>query len=368
MLRNGKTHRATQIVTLICLLLVLRQITAFAATSTTCSRVSLKQALPQWISSAAYIESQNRIGVVDPLRNKLLIVSPLGQSILFDEKDFGVSEKELTPAILSATNNGFLLSMIDQRLWRLDQNLNRIGLEDLDKTSKSGGVIVTTYDFVVVGGDILSVGAVKTKEGYRFGFFRAPLNEPNQFTMLKDVPSVNYYTIGNRYMAGLKGKEYGVLMTPHPSILEFSTTGVSRVLNVIPDTYQALPFKTQPTGPSSDELLYKEVEGRHMPAGLYAQNGLLYLLTRDPGEGGRTEWRLWSIDPSQPKPHASAPIKLPTNANHLTVVNTAKNWFIFERGAVQSAGNQVIGSMLVIPNSLISTNAVPSTCPPQRQK
>jgi hypothetical protein len=359
---NETIRKSTRVILLSCAAVVLLSSMAVAA-APACSRVSLKQALPQWISSAAYLGSQDRIGLVDPLRNKVLLVSPSdGESREFEATDWGLPERELTPAILNATPGGFVLSLIDQRLLKLDRDLNRVALDDFNRPAKSGGSIVTTYDFVVTGEDILGVGALKTNQGYRFGFFRAPLAEPYQFVVLKDVPSVLHYTIGNRYVVGLEGKKYGVLMTPQPVILEFSANGLSRTLDLIPEGYQALPLKTQPTGPTSDEALYKEIEGLRMPAGLYAENGLLYLLTREPGQGGATVWRLWPIDPAQSRP-ATLSIKLPTGANHLTVVSTAKNWYVFERGAAQSTGNQSILSMLVIPNRQIRSGAVPATCP-----
>ena len=99
-----------------------------------------------------------------------------------------------------------------------------------------------------------------------------------------------------------------------------------------------------------------------IPVGLYGRNGLLYLLTREPKTGGGTGtlWQLFPIDPERSE--VLAPIALPTNINHLTIVDSPGDWYIFEKGAVEPAGRQLIASMLVIPNSIIRSHSVPAQC------
>ncbi|HEY0553426.1 MAG TPA: hypothetical protein VGG20_04115, partial [Thermoanaerobaculia bacterium] len=220
------------------------------------------------------------------------------------------------------------------------------------------------YDELRVGDHFLGVGALKmAPKKFQFGFFRSPAADASRAALIKDVPSIDYYVVGNHHIAGLNNRDFALLMSPHPLILELSPTGHSRTLDVIPHEFRVLPLKSPATGPRSDEAMYREIEGLSIPVGLYGQDqdDVLYLLTRQAGPQGDTIWRLFQIDVD--KGHVvGSPMVLPTHAHHLTAVNTAENWYFFERGVVSAAGNQAIPSMMVISNASIKARRLPVEC------
>lgn len=334
-----------------------------------CSRLSLKQAQPLWISSTAFLDSLGKIAIVDPLRNNLLLVSPEdGESVPYGGAELGISSNEMVPAIVNPTSEGFDLAMVDRRTFSFDRDLKVVNIQDLVKASASpGGTILGVYDSVLTGDHFFSVGAFRNSAGkFRLGFFRGSRSDPAKLQILGDIPSASYYILGHQYLASMGGNDYAVLMSEHPVILEYARNGRKRVLDVIPEKpYNVPKLKTVPTGPRSDEPMYREIEGLSIPVGLYAQDGLLYLLTRKPGQGRGTIWQLLQIDPRRGKVIGS-PMLLPTIANHLTIAESAKEWFVFEKGAVQPAGNQQITTVLVIPSSGIKSRSIPGACQSQQ--
>jgi hypothetical protein len=331
--------------------------------SSGCAQVHISEPQPLWISSATFVDSLGKVAIVDSLRSDILLIDPRAGRAQSFKKNLVTPAKEMVPAFLNRTDSGFVLSMVDQRLFWLDKRLNRVGTGDLIKSSAgSHGTIVSAYQSVVSGGDLLAFGAVKTNVGkFRFGFFRVPLKMSSSFEFLRDFDEVDYYLLGHKYLTGLDDQEYVVLMNDKAVISQFLPGGNERVLNLIPEPYRQIPkLQTDTSAPNSEEALFKEIEGLKIPVGLYGQNGLLYLLTREPKGDGGTLWQLFPIRPGLLE--VLDPIQLPTTAHHLTIVNTAHDWYIFEKGAVQAAAKQSINSMLVIPNALIESHAVPKTC------
>lgn len=331
-----------------------------------CTRVLLKTPEPLSINSASYVDSLGKVAVVDRLRNNLVLIDQKGGTQLYNYKKLVGSDKEMAPVYLRPLNQGFWLSMVGDRLYRLDRDLNKLSVEDLTKAGAGAqNSIISTYDSVTAGRHFFSVGAVEATGGkVRIGFFRAPIKMPSRPEFLLDIDDVetDYYLLGHSYLTGLNGDQYAVLMSTNRSvILRFSRDGSQQSLNVMPDRYQRAPeIKNMATGPSSEAAMFKEIEGLTMPVGLFGQNGFLYLLTREPMADGKTRWYLFRIDPEGVQP--TREMKLPTTANHLTVLNTNRNWYIFEEGPVQSLGQQKIGAMLIIPDSAIRALAMPSSC------
>lgn len=332
-----------------------------------CNQLPLSEPQPLWISSATFVEppgSPGKVAVVDPLRSDILLISPRGDSEVFSKKSIDSDEK-MAPAILNRTEEGFVLSTVDQRLYWLDSRLRPT--RPAPSMIKSGNdalkAVVSTYQSVVSGRDLFSFGAVKDSPGkFRFGFFRAPLGAPSDFKFLREFPEVDYYLLGHQYLTGLEGDEYGVLMNDKAVIVQFAADGNERVLDVIPEKYRVIPrLQTDTSIPNSEAAMFKEIEGLTIPVGLYGgSHGLLYLLTREPKSGGGTLWQLFPINPDRSE--VFDPIQLPTTTNHLTIIDSPRDWYVFEKGAVQPPGKQTIGSMLVIPNSMIQNHSVPKKC------
>jgi hypothetical protein len=340
---------------------------SFAASD--CNRLPLRGVLPQWISSAAYVMPLNRIALVDALRNKVLFVDPRGQSQAYGGDDLGVPQAAMTPAIVNSTRDGFEVSMVDQQLYWYNSRFKRLDSQNLAKSSSDsrGNKVMGTYDSILAGDHFFSVGAVRWKGSLRLGFFRVPTANPSKFEFLGEIPGPSYYVLGHQYITALKGRDYALLMSNHPVILEFPRNGPPRTLDIFKSTqygsiYNVPALKTQAVGPSSDEPMYREIEGLSIPIGLYGgRDGFLYLLTRE-SEAGDTTWRLFQINPITGK-IVGEPMTLPTAARHLTAVLGTNSWYFVEKGSVLPAGNQEIRSMLEISNSAISRHAVPSQCP-----
>jgi len=336
-----------------------------ASAGAECMKRSLQGTQPRWISSAAFIASLNKIALVDPLRNELLLVNPQGQSRDYKGADLGVPAAAMTPAIVNSSKEGLELSMVDQQLHWYDSNLKPLRSQNLTKSSASSrGKIMGTYSSILAGDHFFSVGAVRWDGKLHLGFFRVPVADPSSFEFLAEIPAPDYYVLGHQYIASLGGTDYALLMSKHPMILEFPRQGRMRSFEIFPgsDTkFDIEALKSEAAGNSSDQAMYREIEGLSLPAGLYGgKDGFLYLLTREP-ENGATAWQLFQIDPAQRK-IIGEPMRLPTSTNHLSVVVGSASWYFIEKGPVLSSGSQEIKSMLEIKSSDISKHAIPAQC------
>lgn len=329
-----------------------------------CTRVQLTTPQPLAINSVVYAGSLGKIVVVDRLRNNLVLVDRKGGTQLYDPRRIVDSAEEMLPLYLSPMNQGFALSMIDGRLYRLDRKLDKLGVEDLTKAcASSRGSIVSTYDSVTAGSHFFSFGAIQAADGeIHIGFFRAGLETPSRPELLRDVAETDYYLLGHHYLTGLGEDQYAVLMSSSkPVILRFAQDGSQQSLDMIPADYRRAPeIHNMATGPSSEAAMYQEIEGMSLPVGLFGQDGFLYLLTREPESDGKTRWFLFRMDPKGIQP--TRKMALPTTANHLKVLNTSENWYIFEEGPAHGLGERTIASMLIIPNDAIQSLAMPGSC------
>ncbi|MFY9820190.1 MAG: hypothetical protein WAM82_02340 [Thermoanaerobaculia bacterium] len=332
----------------------------------TCTRVGLEKE-PLWISSAAWVASRSIVAIVDPVKNAIFLVAADGKVQLYDQTKLVKPPSEMVPATIDKVEDKFLLQMVDQRLFWLDKNLEPVRQGNLLKESTSAqGRIGSTYDWVAAGDYILGFGSVKSKHGQRFGFYRTPVRALSRIDFLYDFDQVDYYLLGYRYLSSsLRGDGYFVVMDKQASIYRVPSSGSGEVvrLDAFPEKYRSIPpIPTIGTGPNTDELLFKSIEQLTLPVGLYGGgDGLLYLLTREPRAEGGTRWLLHQINPNR-KGEILGQFELPTTTNHLTIVPTEKNWFIFEKGPVVPPSQQRISSMVVIPTPLIYSRAVPATC------
>lgn len=356
------TYRRFRTVGILALILAFASALSAKAQPTGCRRVALTDSRPQWISSATFIDQGSRIALVDPLLHKLLLVNSRGKS---SEAQWDQANGQNEPAFINRALNGYVLSMIDRRLFWLDSRLKPRPMTSLTKRSNgSQGSIESAYDSVSSGDFLYYFGAMRTVQGqFWWGFFRTPLEAPAVLESLFDFKDVDYYLLGHKYLTGLAGDGYAVVMTEKPSIFKFPRTGKQRIaqLKSFPEEYRRAPkLRTASTGSKSQEAPFKEIEGLTIPVGLYGQDGLLYLLTRKPRARGGATWLLHKIDPKSDRVLGQS--QLPTTAKHLTVVNTGDNWYVFEKGSVQPDGSQKIDSMLIIPNSVIKSLKVPEIC------
>lgn len=331
------------------------------ATMLSCKQVPIKGSL-RWISSAVSVDS--KIAVIDPLQNALAVVGRDGSVEAINEKRLVGSSEEMVPALITPKPGGFLLKMVDQRLLLLGQRLGVVERRNLSDVSKSAkGSIKSVYDWTTTGRYLLGVGAVKSDGAYKFGYFRAPINSLEAFEFLDKVENLDLFLIGHNYLAGVGNTGYYVSMADEAAIYEIPALAGAkpRKLSVFPQGYTEVPeIRNVSTGASSDEALYREIQSFKIPVGLYAQGRLLYLLTRERQQDDTTLWLLHQIDPVR-EVILGKPIPLPTKAAHLTVV-PGSTWTFFEKGPVDSLGQQRIASMLLIPAASIESHSVPTVC------
>jgi len=333
-----------------------------------CYRVALQET-PRWISSVTWIVDSSRLLVVDPHRDALLSYDPQGRSTLLRPVQSSGTAKVL-PAMVARTEEGFLLEKVDGHFLGLDGQLRAIRENvPLWKSAAASEHVGSLYQWTVAGDSLVGFGTLtRPDQSFNRGFLRAPLRLDGKAEMLKAFANEDFYLLsGYSYLASLGDEAYFVLMDKRPAIYRAAPgSGVER-LKAFPDEYRIRPdFRTRMTGPKTAPDHYAEVKGFAMPAGLYAQDGLLYLLTRRPDGPGKTAWWLYQIDPQRDV--ILGRVQLPTSADHLTVVPGERNWFVFERGPVVANSSvlqrisQKISSMVVIQSSAIRSLAVSATC------
>lgn len=326
-----------------------------------CNRVTFQEP-PLWLSGATWLENSSQLLIVDPYQNKLIAYDLQGKPTVLPAPRLS-SSGEFMPAKITSTRDGFLLELVDGSLVSLDRKLGVVREDVLPRKSAMGGEHVgALYQWTVAGDQLVAFGTLTKPDGsFRLGLFRAPLRSAGGAEMLKPFQEGNFYLLGY-YLANLGSDVYFVSMDKHPAIYRVSPgKRPLKKLASFPEKYRVRPdLKTPMTGPKSAPARYAELETLSMPAGLYAQDGMLYLLTRTPEGNGKTAWWLHKIDPE--KDAILGQVKLPTTANHLTLVPAGKSWIAIERGPVEPRQQQQIRSMVTIPSSAISSLSVSEAC------
>jgi hypothetical protein len=327
-----------------------------------CSRVALQES-PLWISDATSLgDVTSRLLVVDPYRNKLISYDPQGHATWLPDVQLGGSKE--FPASVAKTETGFLLEATDGHFVSLDDQFHALRQNAPAWKSAAGERVGSLYQWTIAGDKLFGLGTLtKPDRSFQRGFLRAPVGLDGKVELLRAFANEDFYLLsGYSYVASLGDEAYFVSMDKLPAI--YRATPESRdvqKLKAFPDEYRIRPdFQTRMTGPKSAAAHYAELATFTMPAGLYAQDGRLYLLTRRPGGTAKTVWWLYQIDPE--KDVILGRVQLPTTADHLTVVPGERNWLVFERGPVEAIQQQKISSMLVIPSVAIHSLSLPETC------
>lgn len=336
------------------------------ATSSTCFSVPIKEK-PRWISGAVLSENPTRLIVVDPVQNKLFAYSPSGKR---ESPPSPKLRQKFEPTTLSKVGaNEFLLEQADGSLIRINKTLATEGPAFFPQSNKVSGdyEVGSFFQWQPVGGDkgtIVAYGSLIKGDRIDQGFFRVSLRGKQAPEMLTPLKDKALYVLGNPYIATIGDTAYYLAMEKQPAIYRAQSGRPAEKLDALPDSLRNRPdFKTPFTGPTTAEAHFAELETFTVASGLYAQNELLYVLGRRPEGNGRTAWFLYAIDPKQDKiVGPTTGLRLPTTANHLTVVPSDKMWFVIERSRVGARQSQDIGPMLMIPNEAIKAGQLPSFC------
>lgn len=334
-----------------------------AGSSTLCNTLSLSEK-PSWISSAVWVDALQDVAIVDALRSKVLILSPNAEAQPLEDAGLTSSRvRDFFPVGFGKFGTGYFLKLLGSRALALDSSLNVTGELDLAQSvAGTSNGLRSLYQWTVAGNTLVGFGSITAPEapdGFRLGFLTMPLETRDRVSLVFPFASGDHYVLGHQYITTLGPDAYFLLMGSQPRIYRLtlgSKEGTPTPLssNTIPAGFGKTPPITTPmTGPDSAKALFAEIETLAMPVGLYGYDGYLYLLTRQP-EANRvgTIWSLFKIDPKGER--VVARLRLPTSANHVYLVPSPKNWFIFERGKVHDGGQQKIATVVRIPSNWIT--------------
>jgi hypothetical protein len=336
-----------------------------------CYRLDLQDP-PRWItSSAAWDRENQRLLMVDPVKDRVVSYNLLGERGTIANLRF-----DLRPVKIARSDDGFLLELADGSMLSLDRRLavtgQKLAVKLAGEAEKSGADApkISLYQWSSAAPGSFTAFAAVVREKAQYGFFQARGNAGLQLLLPADERQKDFFLLGTPYLASTAGETFFLSMARHPALYRVSDGKAEKLTNALPPQYATRPdFRTpRMTGPRTAVPRFKELETFSIPAGLYAQDGLLYLLAREPAAGGKTTWWLYRIDPAGDG-SVSGRVRLPTNANHLTVIPTPdRGWMLIERGRVgldQSGQYQTqkVGPVVVISNAAIRALSVPASCP-----
>jgi len=246
------------------------------------------------------------------------------------------------------------------RLIWLDEHQQPIREEELTGRRGPSGILRAVYQLTFSSQDEAFVfGDVERTDGsWLRGIIRVPLRPGGELQSVHRIapldPNFDLYRLGNPYLASVGGRAY-FLDLREPVSLNILPVGTEpkRRLVVLSSLARSARI-TQPADleePEATTALYRGLEESTLPAGLYGFKGFLYLLTRRPGQEGKTSWTLTKLDPADGKELYS--ISLPTSAPHLTVIPGEHHWALVEKGPVERWGRQTISIAVFVPTEWI---------------
>lgn len=241
----------------------------------------------------------------------------------------------------------------------------REGFDLLEATRGTGLKNVAVFQWVPLSSEeLLALGDVQVGTGeWKSGLLRVRLGHPPRVELVaelfSDPEELDVYLVGLQYLASLGGRGYFVEMSETPPVLmevrsEEGESAIRRLPIFSKSARGGLPFLR----PYLSELgavnempgVFAELERSFMVSGLYAWEGRLYLLIRQPRRGAEgSTWSLTTVDPESGVTRGR--IDLPTTAAHVTVIPGPESWAVLEKGRVKGFGQQDISTLLLLPSS-----------------
>lgn len=333
-----------------------------------CYRLDLQDP-PKWITSGAAWDSENqRLLMVDPVSDRVVSYNLLG------ERDTIPSlSSQLHPVKIARASDGFLLELADGAMLNLDR---RLAVTDRKFAVKLPPAAAKTSLFQwssSAPNSLTAFAAVsgKVEDETRYGFFGAQGNSGLRLLLPADKHQKDFFLLGYPYIASTAGETFFLSMAKHPALYRVKNGKAEKLIDALPREYAVRPDFSTPkmTGAPSAVARLAELETFSIPAGLYAQDGYLYLLAREPASSGKTTWWLYQIDPAG-SGSVLGRVRLPTNAHHLTVIPTPdRGWMLIERGRAgldsSRPPNQVqtVGPVVVVSNAAIRSLTILASCP-----
>lgn len=317
---------------------------------------------PSWISTIQF----------DDARNEILIADPKTRNLLFYQANTGKMGRVpvgISPVLVTKIQGGFFVES--------DSNVaflapDRSEKKVIPREMFAGGAIQlkSLYsNWITQGPNFVGFGSMRGEgseasgqpaiRGFKLGFVRGTVTAGTQsfenVRLIEENDKNDFYLLGLPYFAANDDGLFYVRMIPgeKPSIKWILPDGTVNSVSVFPEEFGETLQPLKKEGEASDAAhLFGMVASRAMPYGLFGEGHYLYLLTRQPsGEG--TQWLIHRINPATQQ--LAGFIRLPTTAEHLSVVVGKDEWYFVERGSVRAWGDQDISTIIRIPQAWITS-------------
>jgi hypothetical protein len=290
-----------------------------------------------------------KILAVDASLDRLLAYSPDGKGTIVAEP---AGEK---PVLLAASRGRILVELADRRVVSFDAQLgDRKACTFLKNVATPLGLLVWVSQWAAVDDRVVVFGQVG--HGWRSGVFRiSTMDGRHPAELLFRVSSADYYIVGYPYLTSL-GRTAFFLDLDHgvARLFAISPGSAPRELKgaVPPEIREVPPIDVPMAGPADAPALFATLAQLRVATGIYGgPDGSLYLLAREPMPGGDNEWWLFRISPETGLLLGKA--RLPTKAQHLSIVVSSESFYLIERGTLHPGGGQDIDTMVTVPVALL---------------
>jgi hypothetical protein len=313
---------------------------------------------PAWTVSGAWAPDGTLL-LVDTLNSKVLRYDLQGSTAELAGALKGPSGGELSflkPSIIKPIPEGYLLEDEDAHFIFLNSSLDsRKPLKSIDLLEASNGAIRSVFGWTYFDSTLLALSDLR--EGERSSaFVRVPLDDPERFEVVQPLPvsasARSFYLMGNPYFATVNDQAFFLRMDAVPAL--YNVTGSGTTPRLV-GRYSGLGLPALPDRSTAQGIKsgYDILERTPVVTGLYASNGYLYLLARQPQWREGWQWGLSKIDPLTGKQLRT--LSLPSPARHLVVIPGDKYWAFVEKGPVRALGQQDVDSVYLVPTETIES-------------
>ena len=332
---------------------------ATAKPANSCYESELGPRRPGWTNSGTWTPDGSELLLIDSLYRAVVRYSPTGRALGTLPAPMSVALKnKFYPSAGKGVGADLILEVGDSLLV-LDERYNPKSITNVVGTWGKGKLnMAGLFQWAPLGsGEVIGIGDIQgpSEEQYTGAFLRFPLSNPAAPKVLRSFsikdPERIFYRTGYPYAATLGRLGYFLSMENVMSIYASDESGNLRRLNAFPAELKLAP--TVPAFKNRDDFapLMAAIEKSTMPAGLYAWEGALYVLSRTPFGSQGTRWSLVKIDPMRDEVTGTSVI--PSNADHLTVIPGPREWAFIEKGPVKAWGLQAIPKVLFVPSALL---------------
>jgi hypothetical protein len=337
--------------------------------------------LPSWITTGVWGDS--RLLVVDVIERKLVEISRRGVAedvrAAIGEYLAGRSITRIRPGVPSKKDMRPqpIIEFAGGKLLDLDWSLTPRRSFEMSTTKLRSGdrQVIDLVDWILSGDGKEIIGYAElegpVKEGrhrWKNAFVRFPLDSPDSLSITRERLFPDNASMGMHLtyplMASIGSSAYVALIDGQMRLWRFGPQ--DKELQPLP--LRALPEHLQgklaPILPSTMRWedfpdIMESVAQAEMPAGLFAWESTLYLLSRR-FENNQRQWFLSRIDPVEEE--LLWTVRVPSSAHHLTVIPGPVEWAFLEKGPVAAHLNQVTHHIRFVNSAQMRSQSLKSLC------